>query len=327
MQANVPPPPTPIHHRINSPRRQSNTDLCIICLDRTVTTRLNPCQHSHFCETCAAMILAGAIHDPPECPLCRQAVHSHEPAAPTEVTTQALDRPLASRIVDTFAYAMLNRQQHNTLQDYHGSSTPWYYGPWWPQEEEHGHYLNEPLTLADGEVGLMPDTGAHDGLCGDRWARTQADHCRQNHKTVGQRKLEQPRNVRGVGHGSQTADYEVELACGLQDVHGRLHEETYRAPCIEGWDGPGLMGIQSLERSDALIRCKTGEIWFLGQGGVKIEPSPGSRHFQMKKARSGHWMIPINRFTNNAPSKGMVLPTTTATASTNTPMTTSSKPL
>ena len=290
------------------------------------------------------MILAGAVHDPPECPLCRQAVHSHEPAEPTAVTTQALDRPHASRLVDTFAYAMLTRSQHNVLQDFHGSSTPWYsgsgdqsaasqshdrsetqspaygYGPWWPQEDSQGHYLGRPLELDDGEVGLMPDTGAHDGLCGDKWARSQADHCRQHNKPVGQRKLEQPRNVKGVGHGSQTADYEVELACGLQDVHGQLHEETYRAPCIEGWDGPGLMGIQSLERNDALIRCKTGEIWFLGQGRVHIQPSPGSRHFQMKKARSGHWMIPISRFTKNAPSKGMTLATAaTPTATTTTP--------
>ena len=79
------------------------------------------------------------------------------------------------------------------------------------------------------------------------------------------------------------------------------------------------MGIQSLERNDALIRCKTGEIWFLGQGGVHIQPSPGSRHFQMKKARSGHWMIPISRFTKNAPSKGMTLATAaTPTATTTT---------
>eukprot|EP00959_Pyramimonas_sp_CCMP1952_P221500 4630242-Pyramimonas_sp.AAC.1 len=56
------------------------------------------------------------------------------------------------------------------------------------------------------------------------------------------------------------------------------------------------MGIRSLERNDALVRFKTGERWFLGPGGVKIEASPGSRRFQMLKAKSGHWQVPIRRF-------------------------------
>ena len=162
---------------------------------------------------------------------------------------------------------------------------------------------------------LMPDTGAHDGLCGSAWATKQADQCRIHNKIVGQRRLEQVRTVKGVGHGSQSAEYEVELTCGLQDVRGQYHEELYRAPCIEGWGGPGLMGIQSLERNDALIRCKTGEIWFLGRGGVKIEPSPGSRHFQMRKARSGHWLLPISKFSSKgAKSAGITLTTADATA-------------
>eukprot|EP00959_Pyramimonas_sp_CCMP1952_P041220 862243-Pyramimonas_sp.AAC.2 len=57
---------------------------------------------------------------------------------------------------------------------------------------------------------------------------------------------------------------------------GVYHWELFRAPCIENSRVPGLIGIQSLERNGALIRCKTGEIWFLGPGGAKIEASPGS---------------------------------------------------
>ena len=63
---------------------------------------------------------------------------------------------------------------------------------------------------------------------------------------------------------------------------------------------PGLLGIRSLKKCDALIRCKTGEIWFLGKGGVEVKPSPGSRCFQMKEAPSGHWMIPISHFRTDA---------------------------
>ena len=96
--------------------------------------------------------------------------------------------------------------------------------------------------------------------------------------------MNEPRTVKGVGKGSQTAQYEVTITGGLQDFDGELYEEVYKAPCLENSGVPALMGIQSLRRNDALIRCRTGEICFLGQGGwVNIEPSPGIRHFQMQE--------------------------------------------
>eukprot|EP00973_Karenia_brevis_P048214 6692369-Karenia_brevis.AAC.1 len=61
-----------------------------------------------------------------------------------------------------------------------------------------------------------------------------------------------------------------------------------------------MMSIRSLRRSGALVRCKTGGIWFLGKGGVGIKPSPGSKHAQQIDARSCHWLTPFNRFSNNA---------------------------
>ena len=39
---------------------------------------------------------------------------------------------------------------------------------------------------------------------------------------------------------------------------------------------PGLMGIKHLKKEEALIRCRTGEMWFWGQGGVEIKASPGT---------------------------------------------------
>ena len=166
--------------------------------------------------------------------------------------------------------------------------------------------------LSEDEVGILPDTGAHDGLCGSIWARAQAQKCTDAGKKIGQKQLNMPRSVQGVGNGAQQAHYEVSLAAGIQDTEGRFYEETYQAPCLEGSGIPGLMGIISLERNDALIRCKTGEMWFLGPGGVEIKASPGSRHFQMRKAKSGHWMLPISRFSSTACSGGITLTTDNA---------------
>ena len=173
-----------------------------------------------------------------------------------------------------------------------------FFGPWWPSSSCAREYevYSSNMALPNEEVGLMPDTGAHDGLCGDQWARRQAVKCSEHQKKVNQQALMEPRYVAGVGNGSQQANYEVELTTGMVDTDGVYHEEVFKAPCLENSGVPGLMGIQSLERNDALIRCKTGEIWFLGPGGAKIEASPGSKHFQMLKAKSGHWQIPISRF-------------------------------
>ena len=181
------------------------------------------------------------------------------------------------------------------------------------------------LALQNDEVGLMPDTGAHDGLCGDQWARRQAVKCQEFGKKVNQQSLIEPRYVAGVGNGAQQANYEVELTTGMVDTDGVYHEEKFRSPCLENSGVPGLMGIRSLERNDALIRCKTGEIWFLGPGGVKIEPSPGSRHFQMNKSKSGHWQIPISRFRRKQDGKTSNMVMTTTGASDETPTTAGSE--
>ena len=195
--------------------------------------------------------------------------------------------------------------------------------PWWPEPEAEsasdtdpkvsGHYASR-VQLCDGEIGILPDTGAHDGLCGSKFARAQADACKQYGKSATQRKLEVPRTAQGVGHGVQSTDYMISLTAGLEDVHGNRYEETYEAPCLDNSSCPGLMGIQSLKRNDALIRCSTGEMWFLGKGGVEINASPGSKHFQMKLAPSGHWLLPINKFQkgDQVRSAGLTLTTETA---------------
>jgi len=171
------------------------------------------------------------------------------------------------------------------------------------------------LTLDDGEIAALPDTGAHDNLCSDTWARTLAESCAAHGKPVNQKPMERARTVQGVGTGTQTASYEVQLSAGIETTDGTTYEESYSAPWVENSNLPGLIGIQKLEALDALIRCKTGEMWFLGKGGVQITPSPGSRHFQMKKARSGHWMLPLNKFKPKAKTANSTLPTASGSSS------------
>ena len=121
--------------------------------------------------------------------------------------------------------------------------------------------------------------------------------------------MQQPKSVHGVGNGSQMCNFEVTVPAATEDIDGRVFLDKFTAPCIEGSHIPGLLGIKQLKANDALIRCKTGEIWFLGPGGVEIKASPGSRHHQMREAPSGHWMLPINRFSKETRKSGLALHT------------------
>ena len=304
---------------------------CIICFEEDVDTKMMPCEHAHFCNTCAGLVLYGAVHDRPVCPVCRAPVTDIASATMTEVRQQSGERPRTAREANYYA-ALVHAQQQAGTMTFVGNQTAGEmmpvlasslqalthydrrprgkgrgrgpgregpYFPWWPGEWE-SIEVYQSQKLEDDEVGLMPDTGAHDNLCGELWARRQAEVCVKASKEISQHVTDHPQVVKGVGKGKQTASYEVKLGLGLLDTEGEAFEDTFTAPCLEGSSVPGLLGIRSLKKCDALIRCKTGEIWFLGKGGAEIKPSPGSRCFQMKEAPSGHWMIPISHFRADA---------------------------
>ena len=197
------------------------------------------------------------------------------------------------------------KSKHSRREDRHESANAGGHFPWWPADHHETDAAYITLPLGD-EIGLLPDTGAHDNLCGEHWARRLADRC----KRAGVRNLQyklQARAVQGVG-GQQTATAEVDLATATLDVEGRMHTNTYRAPCLDNSNVPGLLGIKALKHEDALIRCSTGEMWFLGQGGVDMKVSPGTRHFQMREAPGGHWMLPVSQFFAPQPAQSSGAP-------------------
>ena len=152
------------------------------------------------------------------------------------------------------------------------------------------HENDEPMVL--------PDTGAKDGLCGDAWALHAAEwvlnhgHGRK-HKFD---KLKERINVSGVGAGSQSAEDQILLPVGLQGTDGKHHLSHYRAAVVRNSNIPALLGIDSLTRLNAVIRCSTGEIWFMDSKGCDVTPKGDSVHLQMKRARSGHWFLPVGRY-------------------------------
>ena len=60
--------------------------------------------------------------------------------------------------------------------------------------------------------------------------------------------------------------------------------------------------MNSLAEHNAVIRCRTGEIWFMDKEGCDIKPKGNHVHLQMVKAKSGHCYLPVGRF-NDVTSK------------------------
>ena len=118
--------------------------------------------------------------------------------------------------------------------------------PWWPADmldDTESAFITLPLG---DEVGILPDTGAHDNLCGDRWAQRLGLRCKAAGVTCKQKPLEQARAVQGVG-GQQAATFEVNMATGTLDVEGNIHSSHYQTPCLDNSNVPWALRHQGLE--------------------------------------------------------------------------------
>ena len=84
----------------------------------------------------------------------------------------------------------------------------------------------------------------------------------------------------------------------------------FEAPTVEGEgsDLPALMGLKSISGKKGVIETEPGKerLSFPGPGGYKIEWSPGTRHFPLKSAPSGHLVVPLGDFSRINPSPGGV---------------------
>ena len=97
------------------------------------------------------------------------------------------------------------------------------------------HYTCEDYAWANhdsDEPHILPDTGAKDGLCGDRWGNHAGQWANAHgHKPYADQ-LPERRTVSGVGSGSQHADERVHIPIGLEDTKGRKFLSKYRAAMV-----------------------------------------------------------------------------------------------
>ena len=187
--------------------------------------------------------------------------------------------------------------------------------PWWPAAgAQPAPYYHASTRLPNGRLAIIPDCGAWTSLVGLDIAREIAAAAVAAGHTPTQRRLSQPLAVQGVGNGLQHAEWEISLPIAVPSADGAADLYQYEAPVVggEGAGLPPLLGLRSMSEKDAVM--ETGRthrrLTFPGPGGYQINWSPGTMHFPLESAPSGHYCIPCDAFSQIRRPTGGLAPTT-----------------
>jgi hypothetical protein len=174
--------------------------------------------------------------------------------------------------------------------------------PWFPApgEQPEGYY-HASTQLANGVLSILVDPGAWTNLVGLKVSRLIAAYAIEHGYKPEQWKMEIPLSIMGVGNGSQECKWETKLPICIEDESGTDAELHYfETPTVGGTgeDLPALLGLRSMRSKNAVMEMSPGKekLSFPGPGGYKIEWSPGTQHFPLTCAPSGHLVIPLGDF-------------------------------
>ena len=161
-------------------------------------------------------------------------------------------------------------------------------------------YLSQTRMKDKAGTALLVDPGAHGDLTSDGWVseyNLAAQQAGRPNAEIWQ--MKKPLEVGGVGKHSQRAHEEAHLNMGIQG-----QEMEYVAPMLRDSKIPGLLGIGSLRRMRALVDCWNDRLFLVGQGGYKLQLSPGSRNLELQQSNSGHLMLPCTDWPSNGGERG-----------------------
>ena len=162
-------------------------------------------------------------------------------------------------------------------------------------------------SLPNGRLGVIVDVGSWWNLLGKHLARQAAERAIRHGFPPQQRKLEQPLQIQGVGDGTQLCEWQASLTIASPDETGAASLHTFEAPVVGGTGAglPGLLGHKTIRDKDGVLQTSPGKemLSFPGPGGYKIQWSPGTKHFPLTLAQSGHLIIPIDEY-DKVPAAG-----------------------
>jgi hypothetical protein len=110
--------------------------------------------------------------------------------------------------------------------------------------------------------------------------------------------LQNRTSIEGVGgtpsHCSQTGTVPIRLSNGMVS--------SYKATIIEDSDVPALLGLETMTKERVLLDLIHDRYIKVGPGGFKLELSPGSTVLELKRAPTGHIMLPATNWGQSKPT-------------------------
>ena len=203
--------------------------------------------------------------------------------------------------------------------------------PWCPEAHLPGseQMFHASTCLTDGRHGLLVDPGAWNNLAGEKWIKEVARKAIEHGHHPKQNRMKQPFTVQGVGQGTNSANWEIQMPIAVRDSDGNTKLHEFRTPSVGegGYELPALLGLETMSKNRAVLEMTDGQeyLTYPGPGGYKIEWSPGTRRYKLERAPSGHLILPCDAFSQLTVVAGGVRETTeqwhaTTTATTATPV-------
>ena len=194
-------------------------------------------------------------------------------------------------------------------------------GPFMPMWQVEGQANTGPNTqeekcyhgstnLPDGRQGLLVDPGAWSNLAGETWILKMARKAVESGLKVSETRMAQPLKVAGVGTGSNSAEWEIQVPIAVCDSEGSVNMHAYNTPVVrgEGKELPALLGLQSMSRQNSVLEMAPGNEFLTmpGPGGYTVNWSPGTVRYKLERAPSGHLLLPCDVFSKLQKNPGGV---------------------
>ncbi|CAK0886226.1 unnamed protein product, partial [Prorocentrum cordatum] len=166
---------------------------------------------------------------------------------------------------------------------------------WTLNKESETHYLGHERTRLDnGEIG-------------DRWAKQQAAKASCFGYNTEEMMRREPLEVSGVGKGPDYCHQQWRLPIGTQEIsqesEGGGSLGSYTAPIIPDSDVPAPLGNRALKQLNAIMECGLGILHLCGPARRELATPAGTRSYNLKASRSGHWPLPCSKFEEVAATK------------------------
>ena len=164
------------------------------------------------------------------------------------------------------------------------------------------------MQLPDGRPSILVDPGAWTNLCGMDTIRRMNDDARRAGYMSRQWEMDSPLQIMGVGEGTQACRYEARVPFAFQSADGAVTMNAYDAPIVGGSGSqlPALLGLRSIQAKNGVLETRAGHqcLTFPGPGGYTINWSPGTVHYPLVSAPSGHLVIPFADLSSVTPNTG-----------------------